>query len=67
MEDTAYSIWLSRVNRIATHYKINPEDLLTMLYVNDSDFDYRELYNCYERFAFYNRFLKERSENAETK
>jgi hypothetical protein len=44
-EDKVYQLWLNQVKNIANHYKIKPKNLLNMLYINNKDFDYRELYN----------------------
>lgn len=52
-----YELWLKQVLKIADFYNIEPKDLLKMLYVTDSEYDYRKLYENYDRYAYYVKFL----------
>lgn len=64
MNQMFYEMWLEQVKSIAEHYNIRPADLLKMLYVNDEKFDYHQLYNNYDRYSYFVKFLEDETNNA---
>lgn len=52
-------MWLKQVENITDFYNIEPKDLLKMLYVNDTEYDYRKLYENYDRYTYYVKFLED--------
>jgi hypothetical protein len=53
--DKGYLLWLNAVSLVAKRYNIHSDDLLDMLYNNNVEFDYRQLYDWHDCYFKYIR------------